>query len=66
MSVPTSTHRSRPISPTVLVSLVAPTWLLAIVALNTGTELLEQLGVASEEVFRGDRLPVLHFPTQPD
>jgi hypothetical protein len=25
-------------------------------------EFIEQLGVASEEVFRGDRLPVLHFP----
>jgi hypothetical protein len=25
---------------------------------------LEDLGVASEEIFRGDRLPVLHFPTE--
>jgi hypothetical protein len=25
-------------------------------------EFIEQLGLASEEVFRGDRLPVLHFP----
>lgn len=51
-----------PIPPTLMVSLVAPPWTVAIVALHSGAKLLEQLGVASEEIFRGDRLPVLHFP----
>lgn len=27
---------------------------------------LQSLGEASEEIFRGDRLPVLHFPAAPD
>jgi hypothetical protein len=65
MSVITSTHRAMsktPISPTLIVSLVAPPWVVAIVALQSGAKLLEQLGVASEEIFRGDRLPILHFP----
>lgn len=26
---------------------------------------LQSLGQASEEIFRGDRLPVLHFPVEP-
>jgi hypothetical protein len=51
-----------PISPALIVSLVAPPWAVAIVALHSGAKLLEQLGIASEEIFRGDRLPVLHFP----
>jgi hypothetical protein len=65
MSVSNSTHRAManpPIPATLIVSLVAPPWAMAIVALHSGTKLLEQLGVASEEIFRGDRLPVLHFP----
>ena len=45
--------------PSLLVSLAAPPWLITIVTLNTVTGLLEQLGLASEEIFRGDRLPVL-------
>jgi hypothetical protein len=60
-----STHRamsSTPISPALIVSLVAPPWAMALVALHSGAKLLEQVGVASEEIFRGDRLPVLHFP----
>jgi hypothetical protein len=51
-----------PIPPALIVSLVAPAWTVAIVSLQSGAKLLEQLGVASEEIFRGDRLPVLHFP----
>ncbi len=48
-----------------LVSLAATPCLITIIALQTATELLERLGVASEEIFRGDRLPVLHFPNHP-
>ena len=50
------------ISPSLLVSLAATPWLITIVTLNTATGLLEQLGLASEEIFRGDRLPILHLP----
>ena len=47
------------VSPSLLVSLAATPWLITIVTLNTASGLLEQLGLASEEIFRGDRLPVL-------
>ena len=50
------------VSPSLLVSIAATPWLVAIVTLNTASGLLEQLGLASEEIFRGDRLPVLHLP----
>jgi hypothetical protein len=52
------------VSPSVLVSLAATPWLLTIVSLKAASGFLEQLGLASEEVFRGDRLPVLHFPAE--
>ncbi len=51
------------VSPSLLVSIAATPWLATIVMLNTASGLLEQLGLASEEIFRGDRLPVLHLPT---
>jgi hypothetical protein len=51
------------VSPSILVSLAATPWLLAIVGIQTATGALEQLGLMSEELFRGDRLPVLHLPT---
>jgi hypothetical protein len=50
------------VSPSLLVSIAATPWLVTIVTLNTASGLLEQLGLASEEIFRGDRLPVLHLP----
>lgn len=43
-------------------SIAATPWLAAIVSIQAATGFLEQLGLASEEMFRGDRLPVLHFP----
>jgi hypothetical protein len=62
MSTSPSLHRSMPsIAPTLLVSLAATPWLLAIVAVKATQDLLEQVGLASEEIFRGDRLPVLHL-----
>ena len=42
-------------------SIAATPWLAAIVSIQAASNFLAQLGVASEEVFRGDRLPVLHF-----
>ncbi len=58
---PVSASRISVVSPSLLVSMVATPWLSAIVGLQAASSLLERLGVASEEVFRGDRLPVLHF-----
>ena len=58
--------KSSPTVPSVLVSLAATPWLGAIVAIQATQELLEQVGLASEEIFRGDRLPVLHFPDRHD
>ena len=49
------------VSPSLLVSIAAAPWLSAIVSVRAAGSFLEQLGVASEEMFRGDRLPVLHF-----
>jgi hypothetical protein len=50
------------VSPSLLVSIAATPWLVTIVTLKAASGLLEQLGLASEEIFRGDRLPVLHLP----
>jgi len=36
--------------------------LMGIVSIQAVGSWLQAAGVASEEVFRGDRLPVLHFP----
>jgi hypothetical protein len=59
---PTPTSAIPSVSPALLVSLAATPWLIAIVTANTASSWLEQLGLASEEIFRGDRLPVLHLP----
>jgi hypothetical protein len=50
------------VSPSLLVSLAATPWLLTIVAIQTTSQMLEQIGLSSEEIFRGDRLPVIHMP----
>ena len=60
MSRFSSTHAV--VSPSLLVSIAATPWLAAIVSIQAASGLLEQLGLASEEMFRGDRLPILHFP----
>jgi hypothetical protein len=49
------------VSPSLLVSLAATPWLATIVTLRTTAGCLEQIGLISEEMFRGDRLPVLHL-----
>jgi hypothetical protein len=38
--------------------------LLLLLASKSTTENLQALGEASEELFRGDRLPILNFPEQ--
>ena len=45
-----------------LLSLATAPVLLGIVSIQAVGSWLQAAGVASEEVFRGDRLPVLHFP----
>ncbi len=52
------------VSPSLLVSLAATPCLLTIVMLKATSGFLEQLGLVSEEIFRGDRLPALHFPAE--
>jgi hypothetical protein len=61
----TSSHPAIPqlVSPSLLVSLAATPCVLAIVALRATSELLERVGQTSEEIFRGDRLPVIHIPS---
>ena len=61
---PASVGASPAIAPSLLVSLAATPCLLAIVAIRAASEVLERVGVSSEEIFRGDRLPVIHFPTE--
>ncbi len=55
--------RPQPIAPSLLVSLAASPCLLAIVGLRATSELLASLGATSEEIFRGDRLPLVRFPS---
>ncbi len=56
-------NTSKPPLPTeVLLSLATAPMLLGILATDAVFSWLQNLGISSEEVFRGDRLPVLHFP----
>lgn len=38
--------------------------LMALLGGKSATEILQAIGEASEEVFRGDRLPILKFPDE--
>jgi hypothetical protein len=49
-------------SSAVLVSLAVTPGLLTILTMRATGDLLEQLGAIGEEIFRGDRLPLLHLP----
>lgn len=60
-SLPTFTE----VPPKVLVSLATGPLLLALVGSRTLERLLLELGQTSEELFRGDRLPILSFPQTP-
>lgn len=50
------------LSSDVLVSVATVPMLIALVGSKVLAEVVQSLGLASEEVFRGDRLPVLHVP----
>lgn len=45
-----------------LLSLAVAPMLLGVLSLQALGSWLEAAGIASEEVFRGDRLPILNFP----
>ena len=45
-----------------LLSLATGPLLLGVVSLEAAFKGIQALGVNSEELFRGDRLPLLHFP----
>lgn len=51
-----------PIPSDILLSAVTAPLLIGLVAGKAITEFLTQAGAESEEIFRGDRLPVLNFP----
>lgn len=48
----------------VLLQLGTGSVLLALVAGKAAAQTLKAIGQASEEVFRGDRLPVIKFPVE--
>ncbi|ACK72607.1 hypothetical protein PCC7424_4237 [Gloeothece citriformis PCC 7424] len=48
-------------NPSLWLSLVTSPFLLFLIALQSVIEGLRELGIASEEIFRGDRLPILNI-----
>lgn len=58
-----STNPSKSLLPTeFLLSLAVGPLLVGVLATEAVCSWLQATGVSSEEVFRGERLPVLHFP----
>ncbi len=51
-----------PVPSDILLSLVTLPMLGGLVAAGAAAEFVASIGVESEEVFRGSRLPVLNFP----
>jgi hypothetical protein len=51
------------ISPDLLLSLATAPLLVGLLTSKAFAELIQDVGQASEEIFRGDRLPVLDFST---
>lgn len=54
--------KNLPLGPTIWLSLVTSPFILIFLAIGFLSETLTELGQASEELFRGTRLPILHFP----
>ena len=63
-NTPTNANTIPFVPPELLLSLATAPVLLALVGGKVLTEAVRELGVFSEELFRGDRLPVLHFPDE--
>lgn len=53
-------------APEILISLATGPLLLGLVGGKALLGAIRELGVLSEEVFRGDRLPLLNFPANPE
>ncbi|MGK7873871.1 MAG: hypothetical protein AB4426_11330 [Xenococcaceae cyanobacterium] len=53
-------------SSTILLSLATTPFILGMLAVQSLAQTLIEVGQASEEVFRGDRLPILHIPDLED
>lgn len=49
----------------VVVSMMTGPFLLGLIGARAIADGLTQLGLASEELFRGERLPTLHPPSEP-
>ncbi|MEG4573423.1 hypothetical protein QUA56_12120 [Microcoleus sp. N3A4] len=55
-----------PIPSNILLSLAALPMLGGLLATKAAAEFVASVGVESEEIFRGSRLPVLNFPQSQD
>lgn len=56
----------KPVVPVdLLISLATVPLVVGLVGTQALTQMAQELGQWSEEVFRGDRLPLLKFPSQP-
>jgi hypothetical protein len=66
-SNPSTLKPSPPKLPTgILLSLSTAPFLLALLGSRAITRVLQEAGQASEELFRGDRLPVLKISARPE
>lgn len=62
-STPQVSTSTKPlVSPELLLSLATAPLLIVLVGSKVFTEAARELGLLSEEIFRGDRLPVLNVP----
>ncbi|MBD2086660.1 hypothetical protein [Coleofasciculus sp. FACHB-542] len=59
---PSTAENATSATPEILLSLATVPMLLGVLGIKAVSELLCAIGQNSEEVFRGDRLPVLHVP----
>lgn len=60
------TQSSGLLTPELLLSLAAGPFLVGLIVQKVLADTLQEVGLLSEEIFRGDRLPVLNFPIQSD
>ena len=54
-----SQNNSQSLIPEIILGIVTPTMMISILSGETLINLLEDMGKASEEIFRGERLPLL-------
>ncbi|MBD2048521.1 hypothetical protein H6F78_23485 [Coleofasciculus sp. FACHB-64] len=60
---PSTAENATSATPEIWLSLATVPMLLGVLGIKAVSEFLCAIGQNSEEVFRGDRLPVLHVPT---